>query len=66
MEQTALLKIILQKADAIKNEYGSPRLYASHIAAAVADFCKAPYTGLFSGRMAILLSELGSHIRLPG
>ena len=46
MEQTALLKIILQKADAIKNEYGSPRLYASHIAAAVADFCKVPYTGL--------------------
>lgn len=45
MEQTALLKIILQKADTIKNEYGSPQLYASHIAAAVSDLCQTPYTG---------------------
>lgn len=45
MEQTALLRIILQKADAIKNEYGNPQLYASHIAAAVSDFCQTPYTG---------------------
>ena len=41
MEQTALLRIILQNADAIKNEYGSRQLQASHIAAAVADLCKA-------------------------
>ncbi len=45
MMQTDLLKEILKNADAIKAECGSEYLCASHIAAAVADFCKSRYTG---------------------
>lgn len=46
MTQTELVKLILEKANAIQTEYNSAHLSASHIATAVADFCKTPYTGL--------------------
>ena len=45
MEQTPLLKEILNRANDIKEEFGFPRLCASHVAAAVVDFCRTPYTG---------------------
>jgi len=46
MTQTTLFKTILEKANAVKNEFNSPDLYASHIAVSVADFCQTPYSGL--------------------
>lgn len=45
MIQTGLLKVILEKADAYKNEFHCECLCASHIAAAAADFCRSKYTG---------------------
>lgn len=45
MLQTVLLKNILENANKIKDEFGSDVLCASHIAVAVADFCKTKYVG---------------------
>lgn len=45
MTHTGLLKVILEKADAYKNEFHCECLCASHIAAAAADFCRSKYTG---------------------
>lgn len=46
MTHTALLTAILEKANAVKNELNYDYLCASHIAAAVADFCTTKYIGL--------------------
>ena len=45
MLHTALLEAILDKATAVQNEFNSQYLCASHIAVAVADFCRTAYTG---------------------
>ena len=45
MKQTELLQYILEKAASIQKEYGNAQLCPSHIGAAVADLCKAQYTG---------------------
>lgn len=45
MIHTDLVKAILEKANAIKLEYGGAYLCASHVAAAVAEFCREKYTG---------------------
>lgn len=45
MIQTELLKHIIEKANVIKQEFGSEVLSASHVVAAVADLCKTKYTG---------------------
>lgn len=45
MVQTELLKIILNKANEVKSEFGGEFLCASHIVVAVADLCKTKYTG---------------------
>lgn len=57
MKHTALLTVILEKADAIKEEFHCPHLYASHIAAAVADFCAVKYTGFSLSDMTYLPSR---------
>ena len=46
MVKTALFKYILKRANEVKDEFHSEYLAASHIAAAVADFCANRYTGL--------------------
>ena len=46
MTPTPLADVILKRATAIREELGSAALYPSHIAAAAAEFCAAPYTGL--------------------
>lgn len=46
MSQTQLTKVILEKADAIRLKHSAEVLHASHIAAAVAEFCRSQYTGL--------------------
>ncbi len=46
MQETALLKAIIEKANNVKNEFNCEHLWASHIAVAVADFCRTKYTGL--------------------
>jgi hypothetical protein len=46
MFQTELLKSLLAQANAIKDQYGSACLWASHIAAAAVDYCKSDYTGI--------------------
>ena len=45
MTHTVLLKEILEKANRVKEEFGSNYLCASHIAVAVTDFCRTKYTG---------------------
>ena len=45
MVQSLLVKQILNNAEAIKNEFNSDALYASHIAVAFEDFCATQYTG---------------------
>lgn len=45
MTHTALLKEILERANRVKEEFGSKYLCASHIAVAVTDFCRTKYTG---------------------
>ncbi len=45
MVQTLLVKQILKNAEAVKNEFNSDALYASHIAVAFEDFCATQYTG---------------------
>ncbi len=45
MLKTVFLKRILDTADAVKEEFGGQSLCASHIAVAVADFCRGKYTG---------------------
>ena len=45
MKYTLLLTNILEKANKVKEEFKCEYLYASHIAVAVADFCKNDYTG---------------------
>lgn len=52
MTQTILCKALLEKAEAIKNQYSSADLYPSHIAVAAADLCQTPYTGLDSSYLA--------------
>ncbi len=42
---TPLVKILLEKANAIQEEFGAAQLCPAHVAAAAADFCKVPYTG---------------------
>lgn len=46
MTQTPLAEAILKRAAAIQAEHGSAELCASHVAAAVAEFCTDTYTGL--------------------
>ena len=46
MKQTELLELILEKARRVQEEFGSEELYASHIAAAVTDFCRTKYMGI--------------------
>ena len=46
MTYTALLKALLARAEEIQKEYLCDTLCASHIAAAVADLCRTPYTGI--------------------
>lgn len=58
MIQTELLKHIIEKANVIKQEFGSEVLSASHVVAAVADLCKTKYTGF-------TVSEYGRNIDLP-
>ena len=45
MVQTALFQEILKRANEVKDEFNAEHLAASHIAAAVADFCAIRYTG---------------------
>lgn len=45
MKYTDLLQEILEKANAVKDEFKGAQLCASHIAVAVADFCSTKYTG---------------------
>lgn len=45
MTHTVLLKEILERANRIKEEFGSENLCASHIVVAVTDFCRTKYTG---------------------
>ncbi len=45
MTHTVLLKEILERANRIKEEFCGGYLCASHIAVAVTDFCRIPYTG---------------------
>jgi hypothetical protein len=45
MTHTALLKVILEKAEAVQNEFHCDCLWPSHIAVAFADFCATEYTG---------------------
>lgn len=45
MTYTPLAEALLQRSEAIKEEYQCPALYPSHIAVAVAEFCAQPYTG---------------------
>ena len=51
MKYTLLLTNILEKANKVKEEFKCEYLYASHIAVAVADFCKNDYTGFFVSDM---------------
>lgn len=46
MQETSLLKAIIEKANNVKSEFNCEHLWASHIAVAVADFCRTKYTGL--------------------
>ncbi len=46
MKGTALLKVIIDNAQKIQKEFGAPHLYASHVAAAVAEFCSTSYAGI--------------------
>ena len=50
MVHTDLLKAILEKANIIKTNHGGEYLCASHICAAVAEFCKTKYTGFTAFR----------------
>lgn len=46
MTQTDLAKAIFENANAIRAKFGTEELYPSHIAAAVAEFCRTTYIGL--------------------
>ena len=45
MKHTDLLAKILERAEAVKNEFNSKELCAFHIAVAFAEFCSTEYTG---------------------
>ncbi len=45
MQHTVLLKTIIDKANDVKDEFGGEYLCASHVAVAVADFCRTKYIG---------------------